>query len=153
VLTSSITYSSDGLKVRAYLMAPREELFPKGTKLPCVIYNRGGHDTFNEPTDVDALLNLAPYANMGYIVVASMLRGSSGSDGHDEFGGKDVDDVLNLIPLLESIPRADAKRIGMVGKGRGGMQTMLALKRTERISAAIVNSGLFDAFDWVKTRP
>jgi dipeptidyl aminopeptidase/acylaminoacyl peptidase len=37
----SITYLSDGLKVKGYLAAPK-----KGEKLPCVIFNRGGNQSF-----------------------------------------------------------------------------------------------------------
>lgn len=34
----SLTYLSDGLRVKGYLAMPRQ-----GQKLPCVIYNRGGN--------------------------------------------------------------------------------------------------------------
>jgi len=61
-----------------------------------------------------------------------------------EYGGADVDDVLNLIPVLESVPRADTGSIGMIGASRGGMMTYLALTKTNRIAAAVVNSGLAD---------
>jgi len=61
--------------------------------------------------------------------------------------------VLNLIPLLESMPEADASRIGMLGSSRGGMMTYLALTRTDRIDAAVVLSGISDSFDTVTRRP
>ena len=43
------------------------------------------------------------------MVVASQYRGNAGGEGKEEFGGKDVNDVLNLLPLLESLPKADEK--------------------------------------------
>src|SRR5665213_3493216 len=45
----SITYLSDGLKVKGYLAVPKE-----GKKLPCVIYNRGGNRSFGALDDEEA---------------------------------------------------------------------------------------------------
>jgi len=87
------------------------------------------------------------------VVVASQYRGNGGGEGKEEFGGADVDDVLNLVPLLESLPRADATRIGMYGWSRGGMMTYIALTKTDRIAAAIVGAGMADAYDTINRRP
>ena len=102
----SVTYLSDGLRVKGYLLVPK-----KGDKLPCVIYNRGGNRKLGQLNDDTAAMVLAPMARWGYVVVASQYRGNAGGEGREEFGGADVDDVLNLIPLLEHTPRADASRI------------------------------------------
>jgi dipeptidyl aminopeptidase/acylaminoacyl peptidase len=51
-------------------------------------------------------------------------------------GGADGDDVLNLLPLLDRLPQADGKRLGMWGASRGGLLTYLALARTDRLNAA-----------------
>ncbi len=69
-----------------------------------------------------------------------------GGEGREEFGGADVDDVLNLIPLLGSFPQADTSRIGMYGRSRGGMMTYIALTKTDRIAAAIVDAGEANLF-------
>jgi len=143
-----ITYLSDGLEVKAYLATPR-----MGENLPCVIFNRGGNREFGALSDEQAALILGKIASWGYLVVASQYRGNAGGEGREEFGGTDVNDVLNLIPLLESLPRADATRIGMYGWSRGGMMTYIALTRTDRIAAAIVGAGLADLFDSVERRP
>ena len=143
----SITYLSDGLKVKGYLAAPKE-----GKKLPCVIYNRGGSRSFGTLNDEEAVYLLGRIATWGYVVAASQYRGNAGGEGKEEFGGADVHDVLNLIPLLESQPQADATRIGMYGWSRGGMMTYLALTRTDRIAAAVVGGGSSDLFDGLKRR-
>lgn len=96
---------------------------------------------------------LARIASWGYVVVASQYRGNAGGEGREEFGGADINDVLNLIPLLQSLPRVDPRRIGMFGWSRGGMMTYMALTRTDGIAAAIVASGMSDAFDTVARRP
>jgi len=148
VEVSSLTYLSDGLRVKGYVAAPR-----KGGRLPCVIFNRGGNRSFFALDDVGALLALGRIASWGYVVVASQYRGNGGGDGREEFGGADVNDVLNLIPLLEKHPRADASRLGMIGLSRGGMMTYLALARTDRIAAAVVVGGLSDLVDAGRRRP
>ena len=77
-----------------------------------------------------------------------------GGEGQEEFGGADVHDVLNLIPLLESLPEeADASRMGMIGFSRGGLMTYLALTGTERMKAAAVVSGVGDSRSGIKKRP
>jgi dipeptidyl aminopeptidase/acylaminoacyl peptidase len=60
---------------------------------------------------------------------------------------------LNLIPLIESLPRADVSRIGMYGWSRGGLITYLALTKTPRLRAAVVGGGMSDTFDTVARRP
>ncbi len=148
VAVSAITYSSDDLKVRGYLAVPR-----KGGRLPAVILNRGGNRSFGAITDEEAILRLGELACAGYVVAASQYRGNAGGEGKEEFGGADVDDVLNLIPLLESMPQVDPGRIGMMGWSRGGMMTYLALARTDRIRAAVVGSGVSDLQDMLARRP
>jgi dipeptidyl aminopeptidase/acylaminoacyl peptidase len=148
VAVSAITYASDGLEVKGYLAVPK-----KGDRLPAVIYNRGGNRSFQQITDEAAITRLGGLARSGYVVVASQYRGNDGGDGKEEFGGADVNDVLNLIPLLESISKVDPTRIGMYGWSRGGMMTYLALTHTDRIAAAIVGSGVADLPDMLSQRP
>jgi len=146
---SEITYLSDGLKIKGFLLAPKDE-----GKHPCVIYNRGGHGTLGALTrDTVPVGLLARIASAGYVVVGSQYRGSMGSEGRDEFGGADVNDVLHLIPLLESIPQCDSARIGMYGRSRGGMMTYISLTRTDRIRGAVVDDGLADVFENAQSRP
>jgi dipeptidyl aminopeptidase/acylaminoacyl peptidase len=92
-------------------------------------------------------------ASWNYLVVASQYRGNDGGEGMEEFGGKDVNDVLNLIPVLEKLPNADTSRIGIEGASRGGMMTYLSLKRSCRFKAAVVIAGMANAFINIKARP
>ena len=144
----AISYLSDGLKVKGYLALPKE-----GKNLPCIIYNRGGTREFGAISNTRAALWLGHVASWGYVVVATQYRGNAGGEGIEDWGGADVNDVLNLIPLLESLPQADVSRIGMYGWSRGGMMTYLSLAKTDRISAAVVGAGMADAFDTIKRRP
>lgn len=148
VVVQRITYLSDGLRVRGYLVEP----LGGATQLPAVIYNRGGNREGGALNDGSAARTLAAIAQRGYVVVASQYRGNAGGEGKEEFGGADVNDVLNLIPLLAQHPRADTSRIGMVGHSRGGMMTFLALTRTDRIRGAVAIAPAVDLVN-ISARP
>jgi dipeptidyl aminopeptidase/acylaminoacyl peptidase len=165
-----IIYVSDGLEVEGYVARPKET---DGEKLPCVIFNRGGNRSFGELSPMRAALLMGRLATRGYVVAASNYRGNGefgrekypgericseceqhiGGVGREEFGGAEVNDILNLIPVLEQMPEADTARMGLFGWSRGGMMTHLALKKTDRFKAAIVGAGVADAAAGIEQRP
>jgi len=128
-----ITYLSDGLKVGGLLVKPK-----KPGNYPCIIYNRGGNRKLGQLVVATAALTLGELAKEGYIVIASNYRGNGNSEGKEQFGGDDVNDVVNLIDVLKEVEGADIERIGMYGWSRGGMMTYLALTRTDQIDVACV---------------
>ena len=148
IVLESITYMSDGLRVKGYIARPNQ-----GTALPCVIFNRGGNRDFGALSDPRAGLLLGHFAASGYVAIASQYRGVAGGEGVEEFGGAEIADVLNLVPLLERLPEADASRIGIYGWSRGGLMTYLALAKSDRFKAAIVGAGVTDSFDGIERRP
>ncbi len=129
-----ITYLSDGLRVVGYLLKPRAGSSP----LPVLIYNRGGNRDFGMISQPQLDYSLAYLASAGYLVVASQYRGVDGGEGREEFGGADVHDILNLMPLARSLPYADPQRVVMLGDSRGGMMTYLAIKSGAPLKAAVV---------------
>ena len=143
-----ITYLSDGLKVTAYSIEPKEN-----GKYPCIISNRGGSRDFGQWNLLRIGRFLGRIASWDYIVIASQYRGNDGGEGTEEYGGKDIDDVLNLIPVLGQIPNADTSRIGIEGTSRGGMMTYLALKKTCKFKAAVITAGMANAFTNISSRP
>lgn len=143
-----ITYLSDSLKVKGFIAKPIQ----KGN-FPCIISNRGGTGEFGEWNEIGIGFFLGKLASWGYVVVASQYRGNSGSEGKEEVGGKDVNDVLNLIPTLNEIDNADTSRIGIEGASRGGMMTYLSLKKTCQFKAAVVLAGAANAFKALENRP
>ncbi len=76
-----------------------------------------------------------------------------GGEGKEEFGGKDVNDILNLISIVKKIKKADSNKIGLFGWSRGGMMTYLILKKVKFIKAAVVGGGLSDLFMMMESRP
>lgn len=147
VETSEIIYWSEGLKIHGFLVKPIE-----GEVHPCIIYNRGGNRDFAAIDARVVVQLLCRMASWGYVVIASQYRGHGPNEGQDEFGGRDLEDVMNLLPLLEREPAADASRIGMYGGSRGGMMTYLALARTDRVRAAVIRCGVSDLTDWKEDR-
>lgn len=144
--TLAITYRSGRLKIEGFVLQPK-----KPGQYPCVIFCRGGHEDFGqlEPT---YLTLLADMAHHGYVVIASQLRGTPGSEGKDEFGGADTLDVINCIPALAHFPKADTSRIGLYGISRGGLNALQVLRSQRRIRAAVINSGAVDAFENLKRK-
>ena len=96
---------------------------------------------------------LGKLASKGYVVVATQYRGNGGSEGKEEFGGAEIADVLNLIDLLNEVPKADTSKIGMFGGSRGGMMTYIALTKTNKIKAAAVLGAPSDKYASFKERP
>jgi dienelactone hydrolase len=145
---SDITYMSDGLRVVGHLVVPKGE-----GPFPCLVYNRGGNREFGANSPARIARRLAKYASWGYVAAASQYRGNAGGEGQEEFGGAEVADVINLIPLLGSIAQADTSRIGMIGYSRGGLMTYLSLTRTDRVDAAVIGGGVADSFFGIEDRP
>jgi dipeptidyl aminopeptidase/acylaminoacyl peptidase len=142
-----IVYLSDGLRVVGFIVKPaRIE-----SRLPVILFNRGGGLEYGNIAK-ENLIYLSFLASRGYVLIASQYRGSSGGEGREEFGGKDVDDVLNLIPLAESLPFTDPSRIGMLGFSRGGMMTYLAIKEGAPIKAAAVVGGISDLLQFFEEK-
>jgi len=129
-----IKYSSDGLKVVGFVLKPRGF---QG-KLPVLIYNRGGNRDYGMISRGQIEFSLASLAAQNYVVLASQYRGVDGGEGEEHFGGDDVNDVLNLIPLARSLPYADVEKLVMLGDSRGGLMTYLAIKSGAPIKAAAV---------------
>jgi dienelactone hydrolase len=132
-----IKYLSGGLKISGFIYKPKNTT---GKKLPAVIWNRGGagEDTKIGVENYNDLYEMHRYASEGFIVLASQYRGIDGSEGRDEGGGADVDDIMNLIPLARSLGYVDTDRIFMWGVSRGAVMTLKALKRGAAVRAAVV---------------
>lgn len=142
-----LTYKSDGHLIAGYVVQPKKE-----GKYPCVVYNRGGNRDYGQLLVGHAVGLLAEIANGGYVVFASNYRGVDGGD--DEFGGKDVNDVVELIQLMHHIPKADTSKVTLIGVSRGGMMNYLTLKRNlKNIKASIQIGGITDLDTTIKYHP
>ena len=137
-IVDKITYDSDGLKVKGYLGYPTA----KNGKYPCIIWCRGGFGNAGALDDFNAYGILGQLASWGYVVFESQYRGNVGGEGQDEFGGDDLNDVINLVSLADDIEFADKSSWGIEGWSRGGMMTYLTLTRSDLFKAAISTGGI-----------
>jgi len=131
-----VMYTSQGHSVAGYIIAPKNNSQSSG-EYPCLIYNRGGLNDFGAIKQGELFVDLARFANDGYLVLASQYSGNDGGDGEDRFGGDDIADVINLKHIIDNYEMADDKRIGMYGHSRGGLMAYRALSKVEWIDAAV----------------
>ena len=142
-----IKYLSDGLKVAGFLWKPKDTA---GRKLPVILFNRGGNREFGK---LGPWGGIHRFAAEGFVVIASQYRGNDGGEGREEFGGADVRDVLNLIPLASSLDCVDMGNVFLYGVSRGGMMTYLALKNGIPVNAAATVGGMTDLVSEAARRP
>jgi dipeptidyl aminopeptidase/acylaminoacyl peptidase len=125
-IVEKIIYTSDGYKVTGYIAYPKN-FFNK--KFPIIIWNRGGYKDRGFIDEFNAMGILGQIASWGYVVIASMYRGYPADEGVDEFGGDEVNDILNLFSIAAQFPFANTTSFGIEGWSRGGMMTYIILKK------------------------
>ncbi len=137
-----LRYQSDSLVVKALLITPKED-----GKFPVVVFNRGGNRNF-APLTLETMINYTSrLSKEGYVIVGSNYR------TNDEFGGAEINDVLALMEGIGAVEKADTSRMGMYGWSRGGMMTYLALKKSNKIKAAVIGNGPSNLFNTIADRP
>lgn len=143
-------HSADAL-VSGYVIRPKDA----DSKLPVIIYNRGGNGNYGSVNMARMVGDLFPLAKEGFIVIGTQYRGTfeRSPEYPDEFGGEDVEDVKRLLDLLPEIPSADMDRIGMLGVSRGAMQSYLALRDGSQVKALVAIAGNVDLWKDLETRP
>jgi dienelactone hydrolase len=131
-----IRYMSDGLKISGFIYRPKNT---EGKKLPAIIFNRGGlADGAIGPDNYNYIYEMYRYASEGFVVIASQYRGTDGAGGRDEAGGLDTNDVINLVPLAQSLGYVDMNKLFMWGYSRGAVMTLQAISRGVPLKAAVV---------------
>jgi len=144
-----LVYLSDGLKIEGYLAYPKEK--KEEEKFPCIIWNRGGAGAKGMIDQFTARGMFGQLASWGYVVFASMYRGSL--EGRDEVGGKDINDVLTLLEVAEEIPFADTTKWGIEGWSRGGLMTYLILQEKNNFRCAVLVGAISDVRMPAKNTP
>jgi dipeptidyl aminopeptidase/acylaminoacyl peptidase len=149
-----VTYESDGLTIYGWMVMPKGD---KAHRLPVLIYNRGGNASFGAVDFATVMDTLFPYAEEGFLVLASQYRGVNETEpkrlGTDQFGGADVRDVSRLVDMVAQIPRADPDNIFMLGVSRGAMMSFMTARRTNRIKAMAVIGDVSDLKTELRNRP
>lgn len=148
-ISYKFTYISDGYRVKAFISIP---LSLVENQLPgkCILYNRGGNSKIGLLSDEDTA-KLCVSTNR--IIIASQYRGADGGSGKDEFGGKDLNDVIKLIDLCEThFDFIDMEDFCVAGVSRGGMMTYMTAKQDNRVKGIIAISAVSDLFQSYEAR-
>ncbi len=104
-------------------------------------------------------MDLTTYQN--YIFVSPTYRGGV-SEGNDEFGGRDVNDVKNLMAFLPTLQNLldvqfQSCQVFMIGASRGGMEMFLALARypelQQQVNKVVSLSGVLNFKGFIQDRP
>lgn len=145
------SYPSDGYQIKgtiSFVESPSEK--------PLLIFLRSGHRYLG-------LMNPASIftTSHDYTVLSTTYRDGV-SEGSDEFGGNDVNDVENLVKFLPQLEQKlsiflNPKKTYMLGGSRGGMEMFLALARSSDLQAkvdkAVSLTGLMDLNECMRNRP
>ena len=161
-----VTYFSGGLKVNGYLALPNDlkvslpqlrnyftgsvdqfaySIIPQTKpleeeKLPGFIYCRGGIGRFGR-----VKMNwIEKFASYGYVVFAPCYRGNEGSEGRDEFGGRDREDVFSALRIMKGLPFVNQEKISIMGFSRGSINATQAAITMANINKLVVWSGVSD---------
>jgi dipeptidyl aminopeptidase/acylaminoacyl peptidase len=94
----------------------------------------------------------------GYVVIFPEYRGSRGYGAEhykaQDYGGKDVTDVLDAADYLASRAAVDPARLGIMGRSRGAMITLLAIERSpKKFRAAVDVVGITDFVAYMSYKP
>ncbi|AOZ94411.1 alpha/beta hydrolase family protein [Paenibacillus crassostreae] len=168
-----VTYLSDGLKVKGYLSLPYGYHLPtsdlesligqfygsteltitevassiqpesrdlRSQQWPVFIYCRGGIGNVGRVKTTW----IEEFSNFEHIIFAPTYRGNEGSEGRDEFGGSDQEDVLSAYHLLANLPFVDEKRISIMGFSRGSINATQTATQVSEVHKLILWAGVSD---------
>jgi dipeptidyl aminopeptidase/acylaminoacyl peptidase len=127
----------------------------KGKRYPGLVAVHGGyHFSFGE----EFFGYIERAVAEGFVVIFPEYRGSRGYGAEhyktQDYGGKDVDDVLAAADCLAARAYVDPERLGIVGRSRGGMITLLALERApKKFRAAVDVVGIADFVAYMSYKP
>lgn len=138
-----VTYYSQGLRVKGYLVIPRQ-----GCPLPGVVFCRGGIRSVG----MVRKRRILSMARRGYVVFAPFYRGNDGGEGREDFGGEDRHDLFEAIRVIQSLEEVLPGPVSLIGFSRGAMMAMLAAKECEGVGPVVVWGGVSDLLDTYEER-
>ena len=127
----------------------------KGKRYPGVVVVHGG---FHYSLDEHFFGYITRFVREGYVVIFPEYGGSRGygKPHYDEqqYGTGDVADVLSVAEWFASKSYVNSNRLGIVGRSRGGMTTLLAIEHKPKLFKAAVDVvGLADFLMYMAYKP
>jgi formylglycine-generating enzyme required for sulfatase activity/dienelactone hydrolase len=124
---TEVEYPSGELRLKAWVNRPADEK----RKHPAVLYLHGGF-----AFDLGDWEQAKPYRDVGFVVLAPILRAENGQPGAFSYFHDEVDDVLAAAEYLSKQPYVDTNRVFAAGHSVGGTMTLLAAMASKRFRAA-----------------
>lgn len=142
VAMTRVVYASDGLREVALACKPKDATTAAPKPLLLWLHGGGGAPSRIGADNGLPLLQLRRYCASGFVVLAPQYRGVDGGEGRDEVGGRDLDDVLALIPLGRALPYVDGAQLFAFGFSRGAQMALQAIRAHAPLTAvAVVGAG------------
>lgn len=132
MITESVTFFSDGLRLDARLHRPESA----EDRLPAVVFCPGSRVTKETPYYAEYIPRLV---DAGVAVLLFDYRGWGASEGKagELYPLQQVADVRNAVTYLETRENVDPQRIGVFGVSFGGALGIEAAARDDRIRAVV----------------
>lgn len=134
------TYPSGKLKVKGKLYTAAKSTVPQSL----IIFNHDGISGISKYHELSSLR----LASQGFAVFSPSYRGEDGSEGEIEIAKGEVDDVINVLPLLRSTVKTD--NVYLMGASHGALISLLAAARLQphEIKGVIFAYGVADIYSW-----
>jgi dipeptidyl-peptidase-4 len=135
--------SRDGFEIHCKMFKPID--FQDNKRYPLIAYVHGGGYAQSVRKQWRGIAHLFHHylaQELKYIVVDVDYRGSSGygrqwrTDVYLHLGGKDLEDVIDVVEQMKKLPYIDPENIGIWGWSYGGFLTNMALLKTPDIFQA-----------------
>lgn len=140
--------ASDGLPIHGYLTLPKPAQTGKAAP-PLVVLPHGGPKGVRDYWEYNPEVQLL--ANRGYAVLQVNFRSSSGygeqflEAGNRQWGGKVIDDILEMTEHVIAQGQADGDRVCVYGASFGGYAALMsAIRAPDRVRCAIGYVGIYD---------
>ncbi len=137
--------STDSLMIPAILWRPPD--FDPGRRYPVIVRLHGHPGQWNHGFQMMTQY----FVDRGFVVIAPNPRGSEGfgQGFHDlhigDYGGMELDDVMSVLPYLESLGYVDMERKATWGGSGGGyMSFVIATERPRAFQAQVIRAPVAD---------
>ena len=139
--TYRFIFMSDGYKIKGFISIPLSCIETR-TPCQCMIFCRGGNSELDALKKEETAVRCAV---SNRIVIGCEHRGGNGTEGTDQYGGDDLNDVIRLIDFCDTMFEfADISDLCVEGESRGGLMTYMTARRDKRVKKIIVCSGISD---------
>ena len=75
------------------------------------------------------------------------------SEGTDEFGGDDINDIINMYPIIQQYKYCDINKIALYGWSRGGLMVVLVASKVDWVKTIIIGGAVYSLIRNMKLRP